>query len=198
MMESFDEYYTGIQNGHQLQYPLEGSSCDLSGTFNEKRFLFNVSIVQAILLLYISNKTENNEVTVGDLKKVLDIEKKEFSKNLIPLVKKKVLLKTPEVNKLSKIKKKVEKFDDTDLLKINKDFNSKQKFVKINAFQLKENKKQVEMTTEKVLRERKFAIEALIVKLMKGEKKMKHAILIHKVLDTLNLPLTVSLFRLIF
>ena len=47
------------------------------------------------------------------------------------------------------------------------------------------------MTTAKVLNERRHVIEAMVVRLMKSSKSMKHQNLVNGVIKELNLPLTV-------
>jgi ribosomal protein L25 (general stress protein Ctc) len=185
MIQTFNEYYCSIETGHKLQYPLEGSCCDLDAYFESNKYTFHVSVVQAIYLLHLS-KCENYQTTFEELKKIMKLSDSEINKNLIPLVigkgDKQVLIKEPEAKK----------FKDDDLIRINLKFKSKSKKVKINQFQRKETKEEIEMTNEKVLRERKHAIEALIVRLMKGEKTMNHNVLIHKVLEIMKLPLNVK------
>ena len=48
----------------------------------------------------------------------------------------------------------------------------------------------IEETKEKIMMERKVTINALIIRLMKQEKKMKHLKLVNQVLEILDLPLT--------
>ena len=62
----------------------------------------------------------------------------------------------------------------------------------MKPFNKKEVIKEIQKTMEKVIQERKLAIQALIVRTMKEEKRIKHSILVNKVLDKFDIRLTVN------
>ena len=116
--------------------------------------------MQAIIVMAVSSHPEGEYLTFKQIESMFSIDKEELKKNLIPLVKpgsKQIMLKNPNV----------QLFTPEDKFKIKQDFKYKSRLVKINAFQKKENKEQIEKTKEKVLQERKVAIKALIVRLLK-------------------------------
>lgn len=64
---------------------------------------------------------------------------------------------------------------NNDSFCVNDKFKSQMKRITINTIQRKESKKETDAVHEKVISDRKYAIDALIVKVMKGRKSAKHA-----------------------
>jgi hypothetical protein len=58
---------------------------------------------------------------------------------------------------------------------VNDKFRSQMKRITINSIQRKESKKETDAVHEKVLADRKWALDAFIVKVMKGRKSHKHS-----------------------
>jgi hypothetical protein len=65
-----------------------------------------------------------------------------------------------------------------DSFKVNDKFRSNLKRITINSIQKKESKKDTEKVHERVLGDRKFFIDAAIVKTMKARKEIKHVDLV--------------------
>ena len=101
MIKKFSDFYSKLETGQKLQFPVEGSYCTLRATFNSGVYVFHVTVVQAITLLTVSDSADNR-TTFRDLKQILQISTKELTSYLIPLFlenkkRSKILLKTPEV-----------------------------------------------------------------------------------------------------
>jgi hypothetical protein len=60
----------------------------------------------------------------------------------------------------------------SDSFRVNTAFTSKHLRIQINAIQKKENKKESELVHKRVLADRKFLIDAAIVKTMKQHRKL--------------------------
>ena len=183
-MREFDDFYKLREKGHRLDFPLEGSFCEMKMTLDDNRkYIVCCSAAQAILLSLLD---ENEIMTYQEVSSYFNIEQSELKKHLIPLFlqkgdKESLLLKVPATKS----------FSNEDKISMNKQFSSKTKYVRINAFQKKESKEEIEKTTEAIMEERKLAIEASIVRVMKSKKQMKHSLLIHEVMSSLGLNLTV-------
>jgi len=80
------------------------------------------------------------------------------------------------------------------LLVIKEDFQSKFKRININKVPKTERKSQEEIkqTSEKVHEDRKFQIDAGIVKLMKEHKVLTHNDLMQKLIERLKFPIDSS------
>ena len=183
-MTEFREFYCLREKGHKLDFPLEGSFCEMKMTLgDDKKYIVCCSAAQAILLSLLDEK---ESMTYQEVSSYFNIENSELKKHLIPLFiqkaeKQPLLLKVPATNS----------FQSGDKISINMAFSSKNKYVRINAFQKKESKEEIEKTTEAIMEERKLAIEASIVRVMKSKKQMPHALLINEVMRSLGLNLTV-------
>ncbi|ELP88243.1 cullin family protein, partial [Entamoeba invadens IP1] len=82
--------------------------------------------------------------------------------------------------------KKLEDVKDTDVLRINDKYVVKKSKVKINSFQTKETNKEKDTVGEKIVQDRQTRIDALIVRIMKKEKKMTVDDLIKVVINDLD------------
>jgi len=122
-----------------------------------------------MLILILFNSKE--EYTYGDILNVTKISPAEVKKNLLALTVKskthdKVLSK--DSNSLTK---------DTKIT-ANSDFKSKSIKVKILPVVLKETKEEVEETQQKLDEERKWTLDATIVRIMKARKTLEHRTLV--------------------
>ena len=65
-----------------------------------------------------------------------------------------------------------------DIFSVNEKFRSPMKRITINSIQKKESKKDSEAVHQRVLADRKFLIDAAIVKTLKGKKTIRHTELV--------------------
>ena len=78
------------------------------------------------------------------------------------------------------------------VFKINESYSYAKKYVKVNTIQKKETPDEIQATTEKVLFERKFVIDAQMMKIIKARKSIHHEDLIRLVFEQFQLPILVS------
>lgn len=124
----FGEFYKARNSSHVLNWMHDCSNCELAGTFASGKFVFNVSTVQAMILLTFN---DTQKVTYTDLKNFLQIGQDELRKNLAGLFKeaeKRLLKKIPDTKA----------FNDSDSFEINLDFTNKSKRIKIRTLVKKE------------------------------------------------------------
>lgn len=69
------------------------------------------------------------------------------------------------------------------------------KRIQINSVQKKESRADSEKIFERVLNERKFVIDAAVVKIMKTKKTLNHRDLVQEVMSLVRFPLEVSLLN---
>lgn len=79
-----------------------------------------------------------------------------------------------ELKKASASKTIKKTITNNDSFCVNDKFRSQMKRITINSIQRKESKKETDAVHEKVISDRKFALDAIIVKIMKGRKTAKH------------------------
>ena len=75
---------------------------------------------------------------------------------------------------------------------MNVKFRSQMKRITINSIQKKESKKDSEIVHRRVLADRKFMIDAAVVKTLKTKKSIKHNDLIQEVIGLVRFPLEIS------
>ena len=179
--EEFKTFYVDREPAHAIEFQYEATSCDLWMTVKSGKYLLEgISILQALMLMTLNGK---EKFTYAEIKQAFPKLSQQIPSHLIPLCKpgkSQVLLKNPAT----------ESFMPTDVFSLNADFASRNKKITLNTLHKRELKEDIDETREKVLNDRLYAIEGLIVRLLKGSKSMRHSSLVGEVLETLKLPLT--------
>lgn len=139
--------------------------------FNRK-YELNVSTYQMIILLLYNQK---DEWTYGEIAEATKIPPQELKKNLLALT---VKSKTHD-RVLCKDKEK--QLTKETKFTANNDFKSKLIKVKILPVVLKESKQQVQETQQRLDEERKWQMDACIVRVMKARKTLYHRELVSEV-----------------
>ena len=83
----------------------------------------------------------------------------------------------------------------SDMFEVNVSFAAKLKRIAINTLQKKESKKETEDVHEKVLSDRKYLIDAAIVRTMKAKQKLSQNDLIAEVVKLVRFPLEISVLK---
>lgn len=81
--------------------------------------------------------------------------------------------------------------NDGDVFVYNRSFTNKLVRLKINQIQMKETPEENTSTTEKVLQDRQYYIDAAIVRIMKARKTLSHSLLIAELCEQLKFPVKV-------
>ncbi|CAD8063772.1 unnamed protein product [Paramecium sonneborni] len=150
-----------------LLWMLECSNCYVKGF---TKYIFIVSAVQAMILDFFNNQ---QTYKITELIQISGLSKDEIIRNLIPLEKEKLLLL------------------DQGMYFVNNQFESKKTHIKINQMQKIEKKEEIEENTQKLLHDRKYVIDASIVKIMKRDKQHTLQEIVNLVLKDLGLPIKV-------
>ena len=79
-----------------------------------------------------------------------------------------------------------------DKFKVNQTFRSKMKKIQINSLQKKETRQDSDAVHDKVFQDRKYYIDAAVVKTMKAKKTMSHSELVAEVLRMTRFPCEVT------
>ncbi|CAD8142664.1 unnamed protein product [Paramecium pentaurelia] len=165
------QYFLESQNQELKQkillWMLECSNCYVKG-FN--KYIFIVSAVQAMILDLFNNQ---KSYKAQEFIQLSGLSKDEIIRNLIPLEKEKILIL------------------DQGTYSVNYEFESKKTHIKINQMQKIEKKEEIEENTQKLLHDRKYVIDASIVKIMKRDKQHTLQEIVNLVLKDLGLPIKV-------
>lgn len=94
---------------------------------------------------------------------------------------------------MSKAKTTIKKtITKQDTFKVNDKFRSQMKRITINSIQKKESKKDSESVHQRVLADRKFFIDAAVVKTLKAKRSIRHNELVTDAIALLRFPLEMT------
>lgn len=136
---------------------------ELEGQF-DKKYLFSLNFIQGLILLSFNKKTSNS---LGNLIESTGVSnEKELRNFLNPLIYSKILIK-----------------NDSDIFVLNSNFNFNSKKVKV----LSVPKNEDFCRKEKIEDDRAWVIEAVIIRILKKEKKLHHNELIRQVIEQMEM-----------
>ncbi|KDP42559.1 hypothetical protein JCGZ_24333 [Jatropha curcas] len=170
-VEIFKEFYDQKSKHRKLTWIYSLGSCHLNGKFEQKPIELIVSTYQAALLLLfnLSDRLSYSEImtqlnlTHDDLVRLL---------HSLSCAKYKILLKEPNTKTISQ----------TDYFEVNHKFTDRMRRIKIPLPPVDERKKVV----EDVDKDRRYAIDAAIVRIMKSRKVLGHQQLVSECVEQLS------------
>lgn len=174
----------GLAWQHALSYVV------MKAQFPSGRKELSVSLYQALVLLQYNSADVQRQgvgdgaaadgITVEQLALRTGLPSDELKRTVMSMVigKVRVLNKEP----------KAKEFKETDIVSFNGAFKSKMMRLKINQLQLKESKKEVAETNQRIEKERQYQIDAALVRIMKTRQTLKHTQLMAETLQALRFP----------
>eukprot|EP01064_Diplonema_japonicum_P030440 TRINITY_DN5181_c0_g1_i1.p1 TRINITY_DN5181_c0_g1~~TRINITY_DN5181_c0_g1_i1.p1 ORF type:complete len:789 (+),score=241.77 TRINITY_DN5181_c0_g1_i1:78-2369(+) len=180
-MERFQTFYDSITQSRKLKWVHSLSTVTLDALFNKQKFQLQLSTAfQACVLLLFNNR----EVLTGDeIAKELTLPWEEVKKALQSLAMGKYRLLLKDVAPGAKVLKTV---DETDTFRVNTGFTDKSRKLKISTVVAKVNLKASVQVQQTVEEDRRHAIEACVVRIMKSRKTMEHPLLIGECISQLS------------
>lgn len=167
----FNEFYKGANSNRNLSWIYTLGSCNLKGYFTKRPIELQLSTLQAALLLLFNDA---DELSYTEIQERLNLPDEDLSRMLHSLAcaKYKILLKEPEGRTISK----------ADKFKFNAAFTDRMARIKVPVPPVDEKKKVI----QDVDKDRKYAIEAAIVRIMKSRKQLGHQQLVMEVVQQLS------------
>ncbi|KAH9841849.1 Cullin-domain-containing protein [Rhodofomes roseus] len=164
--ERFTKYYQQKHSGRKLTWLWNYSKNELrANKFNPKYILMTSSWQMAVLLQYNNNDT----MSLDELVTATGVSKEYLKQVLGVLVKAKILIS-----------------DDSDQYDYNPNFKSKKIRINLNM-PIKAEQKAESSEVQKIVDEdRKYVIQATIVRIMKARKQMKNQALIQEVISQIS------------
>lgn len=163
--EYFKDFYLTGHSGRKLTWQYNMGTADLRANGFPKRYELNVSTFQMLILLLFNTKKSYTYAEIRDMTKIPPLDLK---KNILALTVKN------KVHDKVLIKDKTKTLSKTTKFVANEKFKSRLIKVKIYPVILKETSTQVKQTKEKLNEERKWALDATIVRVMKTRKTLQH------------------------
>ncbi|KAI8467553.1 MAG: Cullin [Monoraphidium minutum] len=170
-IEAFKEFYEGETKHRKLTWVYTQGTCVLKGSFKPRAIEMVLSTLQAAALLLFN---ETDELSYSEVQQRLNLPEEDVSRLLHSLscAKYKILRKEPDSKALSK----------TDKFSFNADFTDRMKRIKVPLPPVDEKKKVI----EDVDKDRRYAIDAAIVRTMKSRKALQHQQLVLEVVAQLS------------
>ncbi|KAH7101599.1 Cullin-domain-containing protein [Auriculariales sp. MPI-PUGE-AT-0066] len=164
--ERFQRYYQSKHSGRKLTWLWNYSKNELRTNYlNQKYILMTSSYQMAVLTQY----NDVDTLSIDELQTATAVSKEILSQVLALLVKAKILVS-----------------DDSEQFDLNPSFKSKKIRVNLNMpIKAQETKEQTEVL-KNVDEDRKFVIQATIVRIMKARKTMKNQPLIQEVISQIS------------
>ena len=159
----FQFYQHRFNNVRQLNWKFSLGHADIRSKLNSQtRYEFSVSTYQMCILLLFN---QHVELSYHQLCQSIQVQTQELQMHLIPLIKSKLILKQPPQPVLN--------LDDK--LSINMDYKSSLLRNRIGVFVSKQTKELDGVRTQnKVEDDRRFTIDASIMKIMKSRRVLDH------------------------
>lgn len=184
LMNRFEQFYLARHNGRRLAWQWNQGTADMRAHFGPKKYELNVTTMMMVVLLCF-NEHQDDYISYAFLKEATDLPDLELCRTLQSLAcgKHKVLVKEPKSKEVAK----------TDRFIINSSFTSPLHKVRIPLISLTsssssaatgevlESEQSLKDTREKVDQDRRYQIEAAIVRVMKTRRTLSHAELIAEV-----------------
>lgn len=167
-LTSFKEFYDSRTESRSLKWVHSLGTCQVTGRYPEGIYDLLMSTYQAVIIMLFNQTTE---ISAQEVQKTLQLPFDDVKKNLLSLC----------VSKNANIMKKTggaKKVEPTDMFSVNEEFKNKNRRIKIPNLVLKISKEEVQDINNTTQEDRKHAIEAAIVRLMKARKKMDHQTLV--------------------
>jgi len=172
-IEVYEAFYAKTTEHRRLTWVHSLGNATVKGNF-KIAFDFQVTTLQAIAMLVFNGIKEDEALAFGEIQNRLGGLETEILKRVLHSLscqKVHVLNKEPESKKI----------EETDAFKINVDFQSKIRKVRIPMASLEDTH-----NPQRVEEDRGLAIEAAIVRIMKARKRLQHTLLVTEVVNQLR------------
>ncbi|CAA7266377.1 unnamed protein product [Cyclocybe aegerita] len=162
-LTKYGEFYKEKHSGHVLDWDHSLGTMALKAWFKPGMKELSVSMYQGLVLLLFNDATE---ISFKDIKEQTNMNDAELRRTLQSLAcaKKKVLRKIPPGRDIN----------DDDVFKFNPDFDDPHAKVHINSIQAKVTPEESKRTNASIEDDRKYYLDAAIVRIMKAKKELTY------------------------
>lgn len=188
LLTSFNKYYSETYSGRKLQWHHGLSTCDIKLSYLSKSCIVQTTVTITAILAQFNSV---DSVTFEELKVSTGIDKKNLLKllqylstqNILSNVSVNVcLFKFAWINLKSKCLQDGNKVTEESTFSLNYKYESKRSKMRLIPV-LKEATEETNEATKAVMEERKFYLQALIVRIMKSKKTLSHKDLANEVIQ---------------
>lgn len=171
-VELFKVFYESTKRSKKISWVFSLGSCNIIGNFQQKPIELTVSTYQAAALLLFNDV---DGLSYSEIKTILDIDHDEDLCRILhslSCAKYKILSKEPDTKKVS----------PNDVFKFNSSFTDRMRRIRLPLVPIDDRKKVV----EDVNQDRRYTIDASIVRIMKSRKILGHQQLVSQCVEMLS------------
>ncbi|EKX36222.1 hypothetical protein GUITHDRAFT_158687 [Guillardia theta CCMP2712] len=166
-VDKFTQFYESRTSHRKLKWIHTLGTCVVLGRFDPKPIDLVISTYQACILMLYNQQEEYTTQEIANATKLPMEELKKYLQTLA-LSKYQILTKTPKGKEIA----------DSDVFTFNRKFTDRQRKIKMSLLVTKDEKLSTKQTVDE---DRKHAVEASIVRVMKARKTMAHQQLVMEV-----------------
>ncbi|EFC39897.1 predicted protein [Naegleria gruberi] len=175
-LDTFKKFYDSITQQRKLDWIHSLGTAIVTGRFSAGTKEISTNTYQACILLLFNNQAE---MTFQDIQNSLNLPPTEIKRNLLSLC------ATKAANLLSTDGNK-KAVNPTDKFTVNADFESPQRRIKIPNVVVHVTQQQKQDISQKAQEERKYVIDAALVRIMKTRKILKYQELMTETIKQLS------------
>lgn len=176
-VQRFNAFYSAHHSGRKLIWDYAQSSGDLTGNYQKRKYTFTVSTYQMAVLLQYNSFPER---TFEQLQENTQISQRDLELVVRTLMKLKLLLGDGVPSE------EAEEIPGTAVISLYEEFRHKKLRINANVPLRIETKREEESINRTIDNERRYEIEAAIVRVMKTRKTLKHNELLTEVVELLK------------
>ena len=177
---AFGAHYDGANGGRRLVWVHALGTVTLKVAFPRGRKELDVSALQATVLMLFNRHPLGTRLPFETIRDETQMEDALLRTTLQSLA-------CAEVKPLRKSPKSRD-IKDGDEFEVNAKFKSDAYRIKVNSIQMRETRAEQQATTAGINQDRRLAIDAAIVRIMKARKTLRHAVLIAELAQQLRFP----------
>ena len=162
-------------SGRRLTWLPHMGTADIKMNINNKKYEINVHTIQMVVLLCFNDR---EACTVKELITLTKVSFLELKRHLLSLT-----MQTKIHNKILCREGSSKDMNEETVISCNPSFQSKRVKFKLNCLVLKETEEQAQETRAKADDDRKWQLDAIIVRIMKSRKSIEHRNLIAEVIN---------------
>eukprot|EP01127_Copromyxa_protea_P023509 TRINITY_DN8825_c0_g1_i1.p1 TRINITY_DN8825_c0_g1~~TRINITY_DN8825_c0_g1_i1.p1 ORF type:complete len:521 (-),score=98.73 TRINITY_DN8825_c0_g1_i1:72-1634(-) len=161
----FEEFYVNHYNGRRLTWMYHLSQADVKMTYTKKKYEFQCNNYQlAVLLLF----NEAGKWTLSDIRQQTALDDVEAQRTTMSLCEYKILRRVKE--------------EEGDAFVLNENYVNKRIRFKVTSTMFAETKSENDATRKSISEDRKFFLQAVIVRIMKTRQRISFQELIQEVI----------------
>eukprot|EP00756_Hemistasia_phaeocysticola_P006567 Hpha_TRINITY_DN13896_c0_g1::TRINITY_DN13896_c0_g1_i1::g.69912::m.69912/K03347/CUL1, CDC53; cullin 1 len=183
--EKFRQFYDGRTQSRKLRWIYSLATAAIDANLKKGKYQLQMTCFQACVLLLFNNQ---EAYTGEEITKILTLPWEEVKKALQSFAagKYKLLLRSTAGGAAAGEARAAKAMDESDTFSLNEDFADRQRKLKIPTVVAKVNPKSSAQVQQTVEEDRRHAIEACIVRIMKSRKTMEHSLLIGECIQQLS------------